>query len=110
MGALARKSDPITSHQAAALYVASGAHATHKQIVYAFVSEYPGKTARELQKIIEECCATSDNDKAVLDYHTIMRRLNDVAIKRDPRICTVLPGKAVSTWYPKNFKDGEFQC
>lgn len=87
MRALARQSDPNTSHIAAAKHNHSGRAKTNGQRVYDLVAKYPNHTGREL---------TAKQDD--LDYHEIVRRLNQKRIvKGKARICSI-SGNLCATW------------
>ena len=70
---MAAKADPVTSHEAAARHVASGARQRHAEIVFAVVVANPRMTGHELWTLL------SDADRAELgDHHELYRRLNDL--------------------------------
>jgi hypothetical protein len=86
----ARRSDPETSHEAAAR-VAPKLRAQQQTVLDA-LARYPGSTAVELAS------------KAGLDRYLVSRRLPELvpthAKRGRPRACTVA-GTAQTTWYPR---------
>lgn len=92
MHALARRDDPITSHQAAQEVEANGCAASHRQVCLLEVWKKPGQTAAEI------AVATA------LERHVPSRRLPELRkarqIKTGPvRRCTVT-GNPSMTWLP----------
>lgn len=91
---LARKSDPASSHQAAAEHRCSGRAVTHAEIVLRAVTESPGCTGHEL------AAATG------LDQVEVIRRLGDLQragrVKKQPadRLCRVKPQSRQCVWFP----------
>jgi predicted HTH transcriptional regulator len=90
--AVARRSDPVTSHEAAERVNRNGTAKTHAEIVLAAIRDIPGRTSAEL------AVATG------LDRHEAARRCAD--LKRDgtarqgePRKCSVNKTSA-QTWFP----------
>ncbi len=89
--ALARNSDPHTSHEAARHVVQSGKHGEQMDEVRRLVREHPGHTALELTKY------------TTLDRYQIQRRLSDLSrlgeirANPTPRKCTV-GGRLSCTW------------
>lgn len=64
--ARARRTDPATSHEAAAKVTRSGKAAAHRQIVLDALRSHPRTTYRELAEV----CG--------LEHHEVMKRLNDL--------------------------------
>jgi DNA-binding CsgD family transcriptional regulator len=89
----ARRSDPETSHQAAAAIKATGALTKQQHQVLDAVRQWPGKTAVELARL------------AGIDRYAVSRRLPELSgvhVRRGPpRACTV-NGRAQTVWYPVN--------
>lgn len=88
--ALARRSDPATSHIAAARMRESGAAGRQAQAVLAAVRQWPGSTAVEIAQL------------AGIDRYAVSRRLPELAkagsVRRSaPRNCTV-NGRPQTTW------------
>ena len=88
----ARKSDPATSHAAAAHVVASGAAAAQQELTATAVKRYPGCTALELSR------------KSGIDRYVLGRRLSecekDGTVERgQPKKCSE-SGRSAHTWYP----------
>lgn len=92
MKPMARRTDPSTSHEAAAVLRNTGMHVTQQDVAAALVSSYPGKTYRELWERYEQ------RDSGVFENSVgLMRRLGEVATKAEKRICTISGRRAV-TW------------
>ncbi|MCC7408378.1 MAG: hypothetical protein IT442_09910 [Phycisphaeraceae bacterium] len=92
MNARARKTDPITSHQAAEEVEASGRAASQRQACLLEVWKKPGQTAAEI------AVATG------LERHMPSRRLPELrkagqVVNGPERICTVT-GNPSMTWLP----------
>ena len=84
----ARKTDPQSSHDAARK--ASNKAVTDRAKVRKALEKKPRQTGRELEKAL----------KYTLDYHTIMRRVGEVAVKGERRPCkTGLPSVDVHEYY-----------
>lgn len=91
--ARARKTDPATSHEAAAKHEASGNAVSHRNILANYVKEHPGTTNGEAARDLPE-----------LGYQEITRRMGEVAkiglIRRgEQRICSVNKS-SMTTWWP----------
>lgn len=89
--AAARKSDPATSHLAAASVEASGHAETHRQLCLRVVSAQAGLTSAEIAV------------KAGLDRHEAARRLADLerggeVRKGTVKLCSVCGSKCVTWW------------
>lgn len=92
----ARRSDPSSSHQAAAVIEISGAAASQTARILQTLERLPGSTSAELAK------ATG------MDYHAVARRLPELAaagkIRRTPPSADAVPcavsGRRVSRWWP----------
>lgn len=87
---LARSSDPVSSHDAAAEVVESGRHETQCAAVLAAVTRWPGLTSRELAA------------RMGIDRYTVARRLPTLrdrgqVVQRGTRRCSVGRRSAV-TW------------
>ena len=92
----ARTTDDVTSHEAAARLVASGAMGTQCALVLVKLRLYPGSTSAEL--------ADLDEGDDALDRHLVARRLPNLrdqglVRKGAPRKCQVGYGRAM-TWWP----------
>lgn len=93
----ARRTDPATSHAAAAHVKKSGALNRQQTEILALVREHPGSTAIELAKH-----ARPDDWRAY--RFSVSRRLPELAtggyVRRGrPRVCRVA-GTAQTTWHP----------
>ena len=88
----ARRSDPVTSHEAAEAVTADGTRASQQREVVRLVQEYPGLTSAELSR-----------RSGRLDRWQIARRLPEVAPvhvdKGAPRHCHQT-GRRCVTWWP----------
>lgn len=90
MTQLARKTDPITSHEAADELVSSGQHTSQKSIVYKALRLYPNLTSAELANAVR------------LDRYLVARRLPD--LKRDGHVEVIrhrkcmMTGKLAQVW------------
>jgi hypothetical protein len=89
----ARRTDPVTSHEAAEFAEASGTIGHQQEIVEALVRKHPGNTSAEL--------AWSEDAKG-LDRYAIARRLPELerlglVRKGEARICSESGRRAV-TW------------
>ena len=87
---LARETDPVTSHEAAAEVVASGRQRTHAAVVLELVRAHPGQTAGKYGEL------------STYGHHEAQRRLSD--LKREGQ---VVQGKRADwnghsqvTWWP----------
>lgn len=67
------------------------------QIITQAVSENPLSTARELEMLIVKAKWATPKSKRSLNYHELMRRLNECCVKGDKRECKV-SGREVTTW------------
>ena len=89
---LARASDPITSHIAAAEHTASGNRARQQHQTIAAVRAYPGRTSQELAQLTR------------LDRYMLARRLPECvtagAVRRGAISRCSVTGKLALTWYP----------
>lgn len=90
---IARRSDPATSHLAAAEITESGVRDRQVQAVSEAVRKWPGKTSNELGAIAD-----------FMDRYIFARRLPEAErlglVKRgEPRVCAVSRKKAL-TWWP----------
>lgn len=90
--ARSRKTDPYTSHQAAAEAESSGRASGHRRICLSAVIEKPGRTAAEV--------AAETN----LERHVPSRRLPELrsagrVYNGEVRVCLVT-GRNSMTWYP----------
>lgn len=88
--ALARNTDPQTSHEAAAKMNRTGATNVHADLVLASVASHPDSTAAEI------------GFDCGLGHHEAQRRLSDLlktgrVIKGEPRVCRV-KGNRMCTW------------
>lgn len=91
---IARRTDPITSHEAADAITKDGTRASQRHTVLLMVRRRPGHTSAEL--------AASNN----ADRYVLARRLPDlrdhgglVYNGLEPRVCKVT-GKRAQTWWP----------
>lgn len=98
MKPMARRTDPSTSHEAAAIVRATGLQLTQQEVTAALLEDYPGKTYRELYALHEAGCDAAGVPGVFENAVGLMRRLNEVAHKGDKRICTV-SGRRSVTWY-----------
>lgn len=113
---IARRSDPVTSHKAAAKVKASGQCAVQQAIAFAYVREYPDHTAQELADI----CLRAGGS---MDRYDFGRRLPEIAKDHDKhgnrksplikkrchpdgspmkRVCAVT-GNEACTWVPADW-------
>ena len=98
--ARARRTDPPTSHEAAARVTASAAAATQAGLVLALLRHYPGKTSAELAVMSR----VDPTTLIILDRSEVARRLPELtedclAEKGEIRVCGV-SGKRAVTWWP----------
>lgn len=89
---IARKSDPVSSHLAAAEITASGTRAHQQAQTIAAVRAYPGRTSQELAELTQ------------IDRYTLARRLPECVTagavrKGEQRACSVT-GRLALTWWP----------
>lgn len=89
---IARKTDPTSSHLAAAEITASGARAHQQAQTIAAVRAYPGRTSQELAELTQ------------IDRYTLARRLPECVTagavrKGEQRPCGVTDRLAL-TWWP----------
>lgn len=92
---MARREDPVSSHEAARAMIHSGQLSIHLSEARRLVAAHPGSTYRELyRKHLEHTgqSALFENPPA------LMRRLSEVAEKGQPRQCSV-SGRIVTTWW-----------
>lgn len=95
MNAIARRTDPLSSHAAAARVTASGARAIQKDRAYKAVCQWPGRTSYELAEKI---------GGGLESRYMLARRLPELA--KDGRVergglryCTVT-GNLATVWHP----------
>lgn len=94
MNALARTTDPETSHLAAEHVVSSGLHAIQKHQALQAVKNFPGRTSHELAAAIGGGTETR---------YMLARRLAD--LEHDKKVCKGgtrdcrITGHKASTWY-----------
>lgn len=91
VGASARTSDPVTSHEAASRHNESGATESNKARILRFVKANPGLTSAEIAK------------RMGMDRVEVARRLPNLVDdgeveQRAKRACTVGRGEAVTWW------------
>lgn len=96
--ALARNTDPHTSHEAAMVHEINGAATSHRAMVRTLVERYPGHTSRELARRVHW------RHRQMLGRHEVARRLADLermgAVRKgDARHCNA-GGRPGVTWYP----------
>jgi len=88
---IARKTDPVSSHEAAAEVTASGARATQQAEVLRGVKEYPGRTSKELAHLIG------------CDRYLVARRLPELArkglVQRGHMVTCKIGGRKAVTWF-----------
>lgn len=92
--ARARKSDPVTSHEAARNHEASGRADSDRRIILAAVKKFPGHTACELFDLMDQ----------EVKRHNVSRRLSEMRTaglvrNGEARICTEA-GTRQMTWEP----------
>lgn len=98
MKALARNTDPQSSHDAAEIALDSLTE-KHKAI-RSVIKKNPHSTAGEIAWYIKLSTDLPLSIKKAIDYHEVMRRLNECAHKGEPRKCTIRKsGIMVCTWY-----------
>ncbi len=90
--AVARVSDPESSHEAARNITKSGKATSHRKLCLDFVRAHPGCTAGEIGKALG------------LDRYVVGKRLPelrpDLLINRGQRVCNA-HGTKMQTWRPK---------
>lgn len=79
---IARRSDPVSSHIAAATVTKSGSRESNCRKVLLLVKDYPGRTSKELAALTWE-----------FDRYEVARRLADLAEQGKVRRVGVEPGK-----------------
>ena len=89
----ARRTDPATSHAAAAEVTRTGVRGHQQRQVAAAVREWPGRTAAELAKL------------ASMDRYAVSRRLPECVtaggvLRGEARRCEV-NGRDAQTWWPR---------
>ncbi len=89
--AMARRDDPVTSHEAAAKHVATGKADPNRRLCLAVVAEHPGRTSAEIAEL------------AGLSRHEAARRLPE--LRKDglvrnggKRVCSVTKNQSL-TWF-----------
>lgn len=100
MKAMARRSDPDTSHEAAHQHRESGARGNQALAALRLVKKYPGSSYRYLwAKHVNE---TRRSGKPLLFENPVclMRRLSEVAQKDGTETCPI-SGRRVAQWWPK---------
>lgn len=93
--AVARRSDPESSHDTAAAVNKSDLIETHCKWIRYYVSNHPGSTAGEI--------AAAAPEHMRLDNAAVTRRFGDVSDDiryGERRKCTV-KGSTMSTWWPR---------
>lgn len=91
---MARRADPVTSHEAAGRMIDSGRLAEHERVALALVRLHPGRTGSELDKL------------ASADKRQISKRLAGLAKKQlvrrgageEIRTCEVNGNRCVTWW------------
>ena len=87
----ARRTDPATSHQAAAQHTRSGARGRQRAQTAAAVQEWPGQTSSELAKL------------SGIDRYTLARRLSECEtggeVSRGAIKTCAVTGKKALTWW-----------
>lgn len=96
-----RRSDPETSHKAAARIKDIGALAQQQRLVLAWVREHPGLTSAELAQLMAR---RQDGDPALWTKYRPMtaRRLGElvpVHLKRGPQRRCLVTGSLSITWW-----------
>lgn len=91
--ARARKSDPETSHQAAAEVEATGAASAHRSIIVAYLKQHPGETNAEIA------------EGSGLDYCQIHKRMAELermnlVIRGQQKKCPIHQ-RQMLCWFPK---------
>lgn len=67
------------------------------QVIRQLVSENPRSTARELEAYLVRAKWVSAKVKRQLNYHELMRRLNECCVKGEKRDCQI-SNREVTTW------------
>lgn len=100
MKALARNTDPTTSHEAASKVEASGKADTHRKMIYVYIENHPGQTFGEITKGISMEAAAVNKRISELFQHGLIR-------EGEIRQCTVR-GNKTRTWFGTGFNESLF--
>lgn len=95
MTALARRTDPQTSHDAAK--ASKPRHRPHKAIIVGLLKAMPGSTYQELWRRHATQRRRQGHNPIIPDAPSLMRRLPEVAKRSGERRCRVT-GRTASTW------------
>jgi hypothetical protein len=96
---LAGRTDPVTSHTAAARVAKSERAGRHRDIVLSLIRRHPGSTGHELWAM-----ASAEEQRELENYPEVYRKANDLrragpVRHGEPRKCTVR-GSLMVTWHP----------
>lgn len=98
MSALARQSDLFTSHEAARAELRNPNRRTKRAALEGLLERYPERTYQELFERHKVECKRRGIDLVFVDAPSLMRRLNDFAMRTgEQRQCRVTGKKAI-TW------------
>lgn len=95
MTAIARRTDPRTSHDAGQASKAN--HKPHRLIIAGLLKAMPGSTYQELYRRHAANRRRYGNEPIIPDAPSLMRRLPSVARRVGERRCRVT-GRLASTW------------
>lgn len=95
MTALARRTDPQSSHDAAQASKVN--HRPHKAIIAGLLKAAPGSTYQELFRRHAKQRQRYGNAPVIPDAPSLMRRLPEIARRTGERKCKVT-GRTASTW------------
>lgn len=96
--AMARKTDPEASHQAARDLVRSGAHRTQSDAVLGLLEKYPGRSCKGLYALHVRESQAPGGRLFFVDSTALQRRLSDCARRGAPAFCEIAR-KRVATWF-----------
>ncbi|MGA9851863.1 MAG: MarR family transcriptional regulator [Gammaproteobacteria bacterium] len=108
---IARRTDPDSSHVAAARITKSGKRAAQQAAVYSWVRSYPGHTTQELAEICQTHGGTMDRYTFARRAPELAATTNDRGTRRQPLIergaskrkCSIT-GELATVWYPVNLQ------
>lgn len=96
---MARRTDPISSHDAALARVALGQLGRLQREAARLVEKFPGSTYRQLFERHLADCRRRRRGPLFPDPPSLMRRLCEVATHRGTIHCPI-SGRMVSQWWP----------
>ena len=111
---IARRSDPATSHKAAAKITKSGKRASQQAACFGWVRQYPNRTCQEYGEL---AAAVAEPGKNPLNNYVFARRLAEMAKDKDRRGNPIIPlvkrngekvcgvtGEDATAWVPADWE------